>query len=138
MGLPLNPVERANVVAVRRRCTHYLAASDALQTQTPHQPSNSATGNLHLVAPKLFPDLHDAIALHVVLPYTPYLITQQLVLLRTSASPFGLSVTCGMQVVTGRSDLRHAADRLDPVTVTVLVNEGVQCLLRRSSSAWAK
>src|SRR5690606_10132600 len=104
---------------------------------------NGTTGNVHLVAPELLPDLHDAIAAHVVLPYTLDVLTQQLILLGASASPFRLSGTCCMQVVTGRSDLHHAADRLDPVTVTVLVNEGVQGLLRRrgagqSGSAWAK
>ena len=46
-------------------------------------------------------------------------------------------------VITGRSDLDYPTDRLDSVAVTVLVNEGVQGLLRRrgagqSGSAWAK
>ncbi len=72
-------------------------------------------------------------------PYTLDVLTQQLILLSASASPlFRLVVLRCNAVVTGRSDLHHAADRLDTVTVTVLVNEGVQDLLRRSSSASGK
>ena len=138
MELALNLVERTYGFAIRHRGTNYLAAPDALQSQTAHQPRNGTTGNLHLVAPEVLPNFHDAVALHVVLPYTLDVLTQQLILLSASASPLRLSGTCCMQVVTGRSDLHHAADRLDTVTVTVLVNEGVQDLLRRSSSAWAK
>src|SRR5690349_18673762 len=37
-----------------------------------------------------------------------------------------------------RGDLQRAADRLDPATSTVLVDEGVHFLSWRSSSAWAK
>jgi len=43
-----------------------------------------------------------------------------------------------MLPVTGRGDPQDAADRLDPETVTMLINKGPQDLVRRSSSAWAK
>ena len=138
MEVALNLVERTDGVAIRCRGTNYLAAPNTLQSQAAYQSRNGTTGNSHLVTSELLPDLHDAVALHVVLPYTLDVLTQQIILLGASASPLRLSSTCCMQVVTGRSDLHHAADRLDPVTVTVLVNEGVQGLLRRSSSAWAK
>lgn len=37
-----------------------------------------------------------------------------------------------------RSDLQHATDRLDPVDLAVLADEGTHHFSRRSSSAWAK
>ena len=40
--------------------------------------------------------------------------------------------------VTGRGDLQDTADRLDPETVTMLIDKCPQDLVRRSSSAWAK
>src|ERR1700710_1953803 len=40
--------------------------------------------------------------------------------------------------VRRRGDPRRTADRLDPATSTVLVDEGVHFLSWRSNSAWAK
>ena len=89
------------------------------------------------------PHEKSGIALHIVIPDALDFIAQQLVLLGTSASQFGLTGFGCMHVITGRSDLDYPTDRLDSVAVTVLVNEGVQGLLRRrgagqSGSAWAK
>src|SRR5690554_7467899 len=94
--------------------------------------------NINALTLELLPDFHDAIALHIVIPDSLDFIAQQLVLFGTSASQFGLTGFGCMHVITGRSDLDYPTDRLDSVAVTVLVNEGVQGLLRRSSSAWAK
>ena len=44
-------------------------------------------------------------------------------------------VSACMHVVTGRSDLDYPTDRLDSIAVKVLVNEGVQGLLRRGVPA---
>src|SRR5690554_1313978 len=99
--------------------------------------------NINALTLELLPDFHDAIALHIVIPDSLDFIAQQLVLFGTSASQFGLTGFGCMHVITGRSDLDYPTDRLDSVAVTVLVNEGVQGLLRRrgagqSGSAWAK
>src|SRR5690554_7236450 len=99
--------------------------------------------NINALTLELLPDFHDAIALHIVIPDSLDFIAQQLVLFGTRASQFGLTGFGCMHVITGRSDLDYPTDRLDSVAVTVLVNEGVQGLLRRrgagqSGSAWAK
>src|SRR5258708_39891246 len=43
-----------------------------------------------------------------------------------------------MGVISRQGDRNHLADRLDPVRLAVIVNEGDHGLNRRSSSAWAK
>ena len=43
-----------------------------------------------------------------------------------------------MAPVRRRGDLHDAADRLDPKALVMLVDEALQDLMRRSSSAWAK
>ena len=43
-----------------------------------------------------------------------------------------------MTPVRRRGDLHGATDRLDPELLAMLVDEGLQDLMRRSSFAWAK
>src|SRR5690348_17873582 len=43
-----------------------------------------------------------------------------------------------MRVVGRWGDRQHLADRLDPIRLTMIVDEGDHGLYRRSSSAWAK
>src|ERR1700721_2636021 len=43
-----------------------------------------------------------------------------------------------MGVIGRQGDRQHPADRLDPMRLAVIVDEGNQSLNRRSSSAWAK
>src|SRR5690554_4784712 len=138
MELALDPIQRTNRVLIRDGGADHMTATNALQAQLTHQPLYRAASNINALTLELLPDFHDAIALHVVIPDSLDFIAQQLVLFGTSASQFGLTGFVCMHVITGRSDLDYPTDRLDSVAVTVLVNEGVQGLLRRSSSAWAK
>src|SRR5690606_41761096 len=75
---PGNCQIKSELLHIRHRGTNYLAAPKTLQSQVSHQSRNRTTGNVHLVTPELLPDLHDAVALHVVLPYTLDVLTQQL------------------------------------------------------------
>ena len=43
-----------------------------------------------------------------------------------------------MAPIRRRSDLQNLAERLDPVGLSMLINEALQDFRRRSSSAWAK
>ena len=43
-----------------------------------------------------------------------------------------------LRLVCRRDNRQHAADRLDPITILVLINEADHRFSRRSSSAWAK
>jgi len=56
----------------------------------------------------------------------------------TGTAQARITLLCGMTSVARRGDLQYLADRLDPVDITALINEIVQDLSRRSSSAWAK
>lgn len=138
MELSLDHIQRTDHASIRRRGTDHKTATNTLQAQLTHQPLYRASSNINALPLELLPDFHDAIALHIVIPDALDFIAQQLVLLGTGASQFGLTGFGGMQVVTGRSDLDNATDRLDSVLVPVLVDKSVQGLLRRSSSAWAK
>jgi hypothetical protein len=50
----------------------------------------------------------------------------------------GIALARCMTPIRRRGDLQRAADRLNPATSAVLVDEGVHFLNWRSSSAWAK
>lgn len=115
-----------------------MTATNALQAQLTHQSLYRAASHIKALTLELLPDFYDAITLHIVIPDALDFIAQPLVLLGAGTSQFRLTGFGGMQVVTGRSDLDDATDRLDSVPVAVLVNKSVQDFLRRSNSAWAK
>lgn len=138
MELALDPIKRTGRAPIRDSGTNHMAATNALQAQLTHQSLYRAASNIKALTLELLPDFHDAITLHIVIPDALDFIDQPLVLLDAGTSQFGLTGFDGMQVVTGRSDLDDATDRLDSVPVAVLVNKSIQDFLRRSSSAWAK
>src|SRR5690606_18464614 len=49
-----------------------------------------------------------------------------------------VDLAAGVVVVRRRGDRQHLADRLDPVGIAGAIDEVLQDLYRRSSSAWAK
>lgn len=54
------------------------------------------------------------------------------------AAQGGIPLPGDITAIGGRGNLQDPADRLDPKTVSVRVDEGSHDLKRRSSSAWAK
>jgi hypothetical protein len=56
----------------------------------------------------------------------------------TRRCPKHVPVPRGMLAIRRRGDLKHPTDRLDSVSVAVLVDERAHHFVRRSSSAWAK
>ena len=111
---------------------------DALQAHGSHQPRHRAAGNLDALALQLPPDLAHAIDPEVLLEHAPNLGLQGGVPLRPRRQPGGIGPLGGMGVVGRRGDRQHLADRLDPIRLAVIVDEGDHGLNRRSSSAWAK
>src|SRR5690606_31805394 len=138
MELALPIFQRTQRLVASHRCSHHLAASDALQSGSPHQSLHRASGCSNAFTPELLPDLHRAIALHVGFPYTLDFQGQCLIALSTTTAKCRVTLLSRMPAVTGRGDLQDTADRLDPKTVTMLIDECPQDLVRRSSSAWAK
>src|SRR5262249_6757442 len=102
------------------------------QPQLPHEPLDRAAGDPDPLAVELRPDLVGAIDLPVRVPHPPDLRLEDLVPLsaRRDGPPDG-------GVVAARSDLQHAADRLDspadPVRINALHRGG-----QRGSSSRAK
>ena len=87
---------------------------------------------------QLPPDLVGAVDLHVGLPDALDLRHQDLVALSAGAALCRLAPQRCMAPISRRGDLQYLADRLDPVGIAMLVDEVLQDLSRRSSSAWAK
>ena len=87
---------------------------------------------------KLTPDLAHAIHVKVLLPYTTNLAAELDVALRSRWLAAWVLLSRFLLVIGRRGDREHPADRLDPVTLTVRVDEQHLHFGRRSSSAWAK
>ncbi|MDT4844035.1 hypothetical protein FQZ97_779750 [compost metagenome] len=138
MELPLDTIQRAKGLVARHRCPHDLATPYALQSSLAHQPLHRAPGCPDAFSPKLLPDLHRAIALHVGIPHALDFRDQCVVTPCTARAQCRVTKSGRVPAVTGRGDLQDAADRLDPETVTMLIDKCPQDLVRRSSSAWAK
>src|SRR5690606_28278484 len=84
------------------------------------------------------PDLVGAVDAQVLVVHALHLRRQARVAHRPCRQPRGVASARRMTPVRRRGDLQRTADRLDPATSAVLVDEGVHFLWWRSSSAWAK
>ena len=91
-----------------------------------------------VLAPQLPPDLAHAIDLEVVIENSAYLGLQGDVTLGSRRSLGRISTPGDMSVIGRRGDRQDFADRLDPMRLAVIVDEGDHGLNRRSSSAWPK
>jgi hypothetical protein len=109
-----------------------------LQAQLTHQPLDRAARHGHTFAVELTPDFVSAVDLHVGLPHALDLRHQACIALRATRAQRRVALTGCMAPVRRRGDLQDATDRLDPELLAMLVDEGLQDLMRRSSSAWAK
>ena len=136
--LPVHLVERARRRLVADRRLHRLAPDDALEAHLPHQPLHRATGDIEPFALHLAPDLPHAIDLEVLGEYPRDIGLQLQIPAGPGGQPRGVVPLANMLVVAGRGDRQNPADRLDPVSLPMLVDERDHLLNGRSSSAWAK
>lgn len=97
---------------------------------TPHQHD--------AVAYQLPPHLARPIDLVVVMPDTLNVSAHQLEAQRPDAAKRWIAPSSRMAPVRGRSDRHRLADRLDPESLVICVDERVEHLLQQSSSAWSK
>jgi hypothetical protein len=138
LELPVDAIERARRGLVADRRPGRLAAHGALQAHGSHQARHGAAGDCDPLSAELPPDLAHAIDPEVLLEHAPDLGFQGLVALGSRRSLPRINPSPNMGVIRRRSDRQDLADRLDPVNVPMMVDEGDHGLDRRSSSAWAK
>jgi hypothetical protein len=115
-----------------------LAADGAAQAHLPHQAFHRATGHHDACPAELPPDLAGAVDPEVGRMDPSDLLHKHLILLVARRGLGRIGTLRDMGVVGRRGDRQHPADRLDPVDLTMLVNEGDHGFERRSSSAIAK
>ena len=77
---------------------------------------------------QLAPDFVGTVDLQVLVEHTLHLRQQQCIALGPLWPQRRVALTRGMTPVRRRGDLQRCADRLDPATSAVLVDEGVHLL----------
>jgi len=109
-----------------------------LQTHGPHQPLDRATRHAFSLPQQLPPNLAHAINLEIVVEDAPDFLAQNRIAPRPRRALRGIAARRRMRPIGRRGDRQNLADRLDPVRLAMIVDEGDHGLNRRSSSAWAK
>ena len=123
---PVDPVRRTRERRHGRGRFHLRAPHHAAKTKLAHQPRDRAPHR-------------DALTLELAPYLTPGDVLPQLrIAMGTRRLPAAVRVPSLALVVRRRGDRQLPADRLDPVLLTVRVDERRHVLGRRSSSAWAK
>jgi hypothetical protein len=138
LELPIDPIERARDSLVTGCGLERLAPDSALQAHGSHQARHRAAGDRDLLPVELAPDLAHAIDAEVRLEHAPDLGLQGRIALGAARQLLRVGSSRDMGVIRRRGDRQDPADRLDPVGVPMLVDEGDHDLNRRSSSAIAK
>lgn len=115
-----------------------LAADNALNIHVLHQPRDRAASDNKALAAQLVPDLAHAVDAPVLFEDTPDLWPHRLVPARAIRPQGWIGPLGQMIIIGGRGDRQHVADRLDPVRITMRVDETHHHFDRRSSSASAK
>src|SRR5690606_9504729 len=136
--LPVHLVQRTGRLPVGDRRPVRLAADNALNAHTLHQPRDRAAGHIETLSAKLVPDLANAIDPPVLLEYTPDLGAYRLIPARTDRPPGGISPPGQVIVIGGGGNRQNAADRLDPMRIPMRIYKTHHHFDRRSSSAIAK
>jgi hypothetical protein len=136
--LTLDQIERSFSVLVSDRCAAFTTAHDALKAQRTHQPLHGTAGDRDVLSAELSPDLAHTVDVEILLVNALNLGHQQAIALQPRWQPGRLGVASLALVVKRWGDRQLRADRLDPVSRTVGIDERHHYFGRRSSSAWAK
>ena len=122
LKLPSHQVRRRGLVGGWHGRTDRLASHHASQPQPAHQALDGATSGGDRFSMQLAPDLADAVNAEVLVPNALDLGTQTAITLDAGWRAIRLGVTGLVLVVGRRGDRQHAADRLDPVRLSVIIN----------------
>ena len=131
LELPVDPVRRARERRHARRRFHPRAPHHAAKTKLAHQPRDRAAGHHDALAAKLAPHLANPIHPVVLLPHPGDVLAQLRVAMGTRRQPAAVRFPGLALVVRRRGDRQLPANRLDPVLLTVHVDERRQVLGRR-------
>src|SRR5262245_10961933 len=91
---------------------------------------DAAAGNVVAFPVHLPPDLAHTVDAEVLLEHPPNLWRQAVIPLRPCRQPGWIGAPGDMLMVSRRGDRQHPADRLDPVRITLFVDEGDHGLCR--------
>src|SRR4030095_9569728 len=114
------------------------SAHCAAQSQIAHESLHRATCRSDLLAIQLPPNLAHAVDLEVLVPEALDIDFELAVALRARRNARWINFPRPVLVVRRWGDRQLCADRLDPVVVTMSLDERHHHFPRRSSSAWAK
>src|SRR2546423_6664274 len=123
LELAIDPIERAWSALVADGRALWLAADDALQAEVTHEPLDRAAGDRKALPTHLPPDLPHAVDLEVLIETPQDLRLQNIVPLFACRSAPWCTMLANTLVIGRRGDLKQTADRLDPVFLTVRVDE---------------
>ena len=136
--LALDQVGRPGRAIIGDRSLEPAPADGALQPHLPHQSLDRAAGDDDAFPAQLLPDFAGPVHGEVLVPDPLDLSSEPDIALGAARACLGMGLTRLMPVIGGRGDREDLADRLDPVRLTMRVDEGHHSLGRRSSSACAK
>src|SRR4030081_1628844 len=136
--LAIDVVQRTRCRLVADRGPDRLAADHALQSHASHQPLYGAAGNVKALALQLPPDLAHAIDLEVLRKDAGDLRLQRHIPPRSRGELLRIGALGDMGMVGRGGERQDLADRLHPMSLSVIVDERDHGLYRRSSSAIAK
>ena len=137
--VPLDKILRAVRVGLRLRRGHPRAApDDTAKAPLPHQPAHRAASHVNLFAPQLPPHFPRPVDLELLVPHPLDGGTEFVIALGPRRSTRRVRLPRLLEEVGRRGDRQHAADRLDPVDVSMVIDEADHHFAQRSSSAWAK
>jgi hypothetical protein len=138
LEVPVHAIQRTRRLGSRHRGAHRLASASPTQPAQPHQSLDGASRHRCAFAPQLTPDLVGTVHLQVLVVHALHLGQHLGIALGSRGQQRWIALACRVTPICRRGDLQRSADRLDPQTSAVLVDEGIHFLNWRSSSAWAK
>ena len=131
MELSVHLIQRTGGRPVADRCPQRLASDRSPKAHVPHQPGDRAAGCGEALPPQLTPDLAYTIDTEVLLEHALDLDPQ----IGVPTDPVGqtgrIDALGEMGMIGRRGDRQDLADRLDPVGLTMIVDERDHGLNRR-------
>jgi hypothetical protein len=136
--LAMDLFERASCGLAWHRRLHPFAADDALQPQLPHEAGDRTACHLGALPQQLPPDLPAAIDPKILSMHPQDLPAELGIPLLAARDALRLPGPAGMLMICRRGDRQQARDRLDPLEISMSVDERDHLLNGRVSSATAK
>jgi hypothetical protein len=121
--LAVHVVERTGRGFIADRGAHGLAPDHPLQAKFAHQPLHGPAGRLETLSPHLPPDLAHAVDGEVLGEDPGDLWLEGLISAGPRRKPRGIASLSQALAVGRRGDRRNLADRLDPVSLSMLVDK---------------